>query len=135
MDHKVRLGPIAIFLTVVAIILSTLSILSVATTNADMVLAERFAAVTKERYALEAKGERFLKTLDEQAQSGRINEAGLSLEKTKNGYRRIIMDEKYWLDMEVAGPDESRSFKITKWEIKKKWKEDDPYENVWKGVD
>ena len=87
MDHKVRLGPIAIFLTVVAIILSTLSILSVATTNADMVLAERFAAVTKERYALEAKGERFLKTLDEQAQSGRINEAGLLMKKTKKRMR------------------------------------------------
>ena len=39
MNHKMRLGPIAIFLVVVAIILTTLATLTLATTNADKVMA------------------------------------------------------------------------------------------------
>ena len=63
--HKIRLGPIAIFLVVVAIILTTLATLTLATTNADKVMAERFASVTAVRYELEAQGQQFLKDYGE----------------------------------------------------------------------
>ena len=49
MQHKIRLGPIAVFLAVVTVVLTTLAILTTATTNADKVLAERFAEVTQTR--------------------------------------------------------------------------------------
>jgi hypothetical protein len=131
----VRLGPIALFLAIVSIILVMLALLSVATSNADRVLAERFAAVTKERYALEADGERFIMALDEQAVKGKIKEADLMMEKTKTGYKKSIKATDYILNIEVTKPDQSGKFNITKWEIKKKWKEDNPYKNIWKGED
>ena len=56
MNHKIRLGPIAIFLAVIAVVLTSLATLTVATSRADMVLAERFAEVTAIRYELNAEG-------------------------------------------------------------------------------
>ena len=59
-----RLGPIAIFFTIVAAVLATLAIHAVSTSRADVVLAERFAQTTSIRYALEADGNRFLAGLE-----------------------------------------------------------------------
>ena len=64
MSHKIRLGPIAVFLAVITAVLATLAILTVSTARADAVLAERFAQVTKLRYELEAEGSRFLAEAD-----------------------------------------------------------------------
>ena len=60
MVHKTRLGPIAVFLTIVAMVITTLALLTVATSNADRVMAGRFANITQTRYELEADGERFI---------------------------------------------------------------------------
>ena len=49
MSHKIRLGPIAVFLAIVAIVLSVMAVLSTATTHADRVMAERFAEMTQQR--------------------------------------------------------------------------------------
>ena len=76
--HKIRLGPIAIFLVVVAIILTTLATLTLATTNADKVMAERCASVTAVRYELEAQVQQFLKDYGEQAAAGAVTEADRS---------------------------------------------------------
>ena len=60
MTHKTRLGPIAIFLVIVTMVITTLAVLTVATSNADVIMAKRFADITKIRYGLEAQGEEFL---------------------------------------------------------------------------
>ena len=77
MSHKIRLGPIALFLAVVAIVLATLAVLTAATTNADKVLAERFAGVTQTRYGLEAEGEKFVQAYDEEARDGNVSASAL----------------------------------------------------------
>ena len=126
MNHKIRLGPIAIFLVVVAIILTTLATLTLATTNADRVMAERFASVTAVRYELEAAGQQFLKKYDEQAATGAVTDADRTASIEQNGYT---------LEIEVSAPDGNGNYEITKWDIKKDWTADDPYHHIWKGAD
>lgn len=135
MKHKLRLGPIAVFLVVVAIVLTTLSVLTLATTNADNVMAERFAAVTAVRYDLEADGQQFLKDYDEQIAAGAINPDAINAEATDNGYATEIQKNGYILQIEVSAPDAGGNYEILGWELKKDWNADDPYEDIWKGAE
>ena len=125
MSRKIRLGPIAVFLAVVAVVLSTLTVLTVATTNADKVLADRFAGATQTRYALEAEGERFLQQYDEKVAGGSaVSAADRTKEIEKDGYT---------LKITVTEPDASGSWDVTEWKVIKDWNADDPYQNIWQG--
>ena len=125
MNHKMRLGPIAIFLVVVAIILTTLATLTLATTNADKVMAERFAAVTSARYELEAEGQQFIRDYDELAAAGAVTDADGQATIEKNGYT---------LQIRVSQPDGNGNFEIEQWDLKKNWNADDPFTHIWKGA-
>ena len=125
MNHKMRLGPIAIFLVVVAIILTTLATLTLATTNADKVMAERFAAVTSARYELEAEGQQFLRDFNELAAAGAVTDADRQATIEKNGYT---------LQIRVSQPDGNGNFEIEQWDLKKNWNADDPFTHIWKGA-
>ncbi len=125
MNHKMRLGPIAIFLVVVAIILTTLATLTLATTNADKVMAERFAAVTSARYELEAEGQQFIRDYDELAAAGAVTDADRQATIEKNGYT---------LQIRVSQPDGNGNFEIEQWDLKKNWNADDPFTHIWKGA-
>ena len=125
MNHKMRLGPIAIFLVVVAIILTTLATLTLATTNADKVMAERFAAVTAARYELEAEGQQFSRDYDELAAAGAVTDADRQATIEKNGYT---------LQIRVSQPDGNGNFEIEQWDLKKNWNADDPFTHIWKGA-
>ena len=126
MNHHMRLGPIAIFLVVVAIILTTLATLTLATTNADKVMAERFAAVTSARYELEAEGQQFLRDFDEQAASGAVTSEDRHATLEKSGYPLAI---------QISAPDANGNYEIEKWDLKKNWKADDPFQHIWKGAE
>ena len=126
MNHKLRLGPIAIFLVVVAIILTTLATLTLATTHADKVMAERFASVTSTRYELEAEGQQFLRDYDAQSAAGAVTDA--DREKT-------IERDGYTLEIRVSAPDGNGDFEIEKWDLRKNWNADDPFTHIWKGAD
>ena len=122
--HKIRLGPIAIFLVVVAIVLTTLATLTLATTNADKVMAERFASVTAVRYELEAEGQQFLRDYDEQISAGAV---------TDNDRVRTFAKDGYTLEIEVSQPDAAGNYNIISWNLKKDWNADDPFTHIWKG--
>ena len=126
MKHNIRLGPIAIFMTIVVIVLATLSVLTTATTNADKVMAERFAAVTSARYELEAAGQQFLKEYDAQAAAGAVTEADRQTKIEQDGYT---------LEIQVSAPDGNGNYEIEKWDLKKNWKADDPLTHIWKGAE
>ncbi len=126
MNHKLRLGPIAIFLVVVAIILTTLATLTLATTNADKVMAERFAAVTANRYELEAEGQQFLRDFDAKAAAGAVTEKERQTKIERDGYT---------LEIRVSEPDANGDYKIEKWDLRKDWHADDPFTHIWKGAD
>lgn len=60
MNRAVRLGPLALLLTVVAIVVTMLGLLALSTARGDLGTAQRYADSVKLRYALEARGQEFL---------------------------------------------------------------------------
>lgn len=134
MSHKIRLGPIAVFLAVVAVVLTTLAILTTATTNADRVMAERFARVTEIRYELEAEGEKFLMEANEKAKAGKVDAKALGAEATESGaLKKTIEKDGYKLTIELDGPDSTGGYEVSTWKISKEWNAEDPFGNVWQG--
>ena len=163
MSHKIRLGPVAVFLSVVAVVLTTLAVLTIATSNADKVMAERFAKVTQIRYELENEGEKYLMAIDEavapgaagSASSGKsgkssgIGKSGksagsntgpaslaqsLGAEVTDNNtIRKVIEKDGYELTIEITEPDGAGNYDISTWKITKKWNAEDPFGNIWQG--
>ena len=133
--RKVRLGPIAIFLTVVAMVLSTMAVLTVSTSHADKALTQRFADVTKTRYALEAEGQRFLQQVDEQiaGQGEAVDAEKLGAERVDGGVEKELKKNGYTLRIRVSDPDKDGNFTVKQWKIVKDWKVEDPYSNVWQG--
>lgn len=146
MDHNIRLGPAAIFLTIVAIVLVMLALLTTATSLADSAMAERFASVTHTRYKLEAEGERFLAEAAEaggygnadsaEAGSGR-SERPLSelegAEQTEKGYMFISELDGYRIEIEITEPDENGNYEILSRKTVRIWETADPMNNIWQG--
>lgn len=134
MSHKIRLGPIAVFLAVVAVVLTTLAILTTATSNADRLMAERFARVTQIRYELEDEGNQYLMEVDEQAKKGRVAVASVDEELTDEGMlRKTIEKDGYVLEIEITKPDSAGNYDISKWKITKEWNAENPFGNIWQG--
>ena len=132
MNHKIRLGPIAVFLAVIAAVVATLAMLTFATSRADTSLAERFAKVTAIRYGLEEDGNRFL-----QAADAVLNGTGMELpdgaEQTENGFTYYTEKDGYALSIELAAGKESPGYEVTKWKITKLWEAEDPFTDLWLG--
>ena len=134
MDHKIRLVPIAIFLTIVAIVLSTLAMLTAATAGADKVMAERFASVTQIRYELESEGEQYLQKADGLAAEGKLTaEAAGAEEMLSGGLKKTITRGGYTLTIELSDPGESGRYEVTGWKITREWNAEDPFSNIWQG--
>lgn len=66
----IRLGPLALLLTIISICLTTLSILTFTTSGADLRLAEKYADTVRVRYELEAEGQAFLEEAENAAAAG-----------------------------------------------------------------
>ena len=118
MNHRTRLGPIAIFLAVVVMVITTMAVLTIATSNADRTMAKRFAAVTQTRYQLEADGERFL------SEAASANTGETQFYEELNGYS---------ITVEITKPDGNGSFEILQWKVSKLWNADDPVKDIWSG--
>ena len=85
----IKLGPLALLLTVISICLTVLAILSFTTARADLRLAERYAATVTERYQLETAGQELLAEL-------RDSDPGmLDMERDADGV--------WWTDLEKNG--------------------------------
>lgn len=134
MNHRIRLGPIAVFLAVVTVVLSTLAVLTVSTVHADRVMAERFASVTRTRYELEAEGNNFLKEFSETAARGGDPASIEGVEAGSNGrYSYSVERDGYRLEVTLSPLDAQGHYTVTGWKIHKIWNSEDPMNNVWKG--
>ena len=153
MKHRIRLGPIAIFLAVIAAVVATLAMLTFATSRADMALAERFAAVTAIRYELDEEGNRFLQVVEEtsgkaaegsgeevpeqnaEEQMPPIDDAltGETTALAGGGWKYYTEKEGYALTVEVVPAGSESGWQVTKWKINKLWEGDDPFEDLWLG--
>jgi hypothetical protein len=131
MSHKMRLGPIAIFFTIVAAVLATLAILTISTSRADVVLAQRFAQTTSVRYTLEADGNRFLAVL---AESPGDVAAMNGVEVLENGnYQYTAEKDAYHLTIEVSQNQDLGTYEVVSWKMSKDWDESDAMGELWGG--
>ena len=125
-DAPIRLGPLALLLTVISICLTTLSILTYTTARADMRLAERFAHTVQERYELEAEGQMFLKETAEEGDGGAVfipDPDGVLRETITRG------DTSLQIGLVVL-PD---GYRVRTWKIMRQWTEDTSFGNLWTG--
>lgn len=133
MSRKIRLGPVAVFLAVIAVVLSTLAVLTQATSHADLVMAERYAAVTEIRYRLEEEGQRYLMEVDAAEEAGGFSADAVGAEVLESGnISRVISDGGYRLTIEITEPS-GGEYEIVKWKLNKEWSAEDPFSNIWKG--
>lgn len=133
MGNKLRLGPVAVFLTVVAVILTTLATLTIATSRADVVLAERFAEMTQIRYSLEAQGSEFLSNLAEELEAGASLSSISELNRKADGIFEYKAErDGYELVIRLTESDEDL-YGIREWKITKVWEEEDLNQGIWAG--
>ena len=118
----IKLGPLALLLTVISICLTTLAILVFTTARADMRLAEKYAETVKSRYALETEGQEYLSGLDASA----LSNAG------EDGVARITM-EKDGVILHVGLTSGEDDWRIVEWRIEHQWEEDTNLGNLWQG--
>lgn len=110
MNHvPIKLGPLALLLTVVSICLAILAILTLSTARADLALAEKYADTVKTRYALEAEGQKFLAEAEPGAEQT-FEQDGMRLIVALNEDREVI-----------------------RWTIEKEWTENDDIGDLWSG--
>ena len=117
----VKLGPLALLLSVISICLTTLAILSFSTSAADTRLAEKYAEAVQIRYRLEKEGQEFLHNVSEGGSSGVVPDA--------EGIIRQDFEENGFV-LHIGLTD---SGKILFWRIEKLWEEDTEI-NIWDGM-
>lgn len=133
MEHKTRLGPVAVFLTIVAMVITTLAILTVATSNADRVMAGRFANITQTRYELEADGERFIAAVAAGEAEGMEGVTAGGTDEEGAAYSYAAEKDGYRLEVEAGTPDAAGNVEILKWKLSRIWNSSDPIDDIWQG--
>ena len=124
----IKLGPLALLLTVISICLTVLSILTYTTARADMRLAEKFADTVQLRYELEAEGQSFLRDLDEDA-------AMMLMDAERDAQGT------YWTELERNGSqlrigvkaDGKGGYDVVAWKHEREWTQDTTMGNLWAG--
>ena len=126
----IKLGPLALLLTIISICLTTLAILNFTTARADMRLAEKYAETVQTRYALEVKGQEFLQEISE------MDPADLSLLDLERDADGVL-----WESFEQDGarlrigirPGGPNGVQVVAWRQEKEWDQEDLIGNLWSG--
>ena len=126
----VKLGPLALLLTVISICLTTLAILTFTTARADLRLAERYAETVQTRYALERQGQEFLQELSE---TDPADYGLMDLEPDADGICRTEFEQDGAMLHIGFRPDRDKNFSIVSWRHEKNWTEDDSIGALWNG--
>lgn len=134
MNHRTRLGPLAIFLAVVVMVITTMAVLTIATSNADRTMAKRFASVTQTRYQLEADGERFISEAANAYASGEEYASSETVKATELGYEFYEELNGYSITVVITVPDKNGRYELLEWKVSKLWNADDPVKDIWNGL-
>lgn len=131
----IKLGPVALLLTVITICLAVMAILTISTAGADRTMADKFANSTQERYSLEAQGQQFLQEADQVLHDGGKLTDLPETEAVEGGpagsVEKTIQDEGYHLTIRLE-PDGGTGYRVTGWSLEKEWEENQDIQ-VWQG--
>lgn len=110
MNHMpIRLGPLALLLTVISICLTVLGVLTLSTAKADMALAEQYAFTMRTRYVLEEEGQRYLMT-------------------AAPGSEEVFEQDNMRLRVAI-----DKNGEISRWILEKEWNLDHAMDGLWTG--
>ena len=144
MNHTpVKLGPLALLLTVISICLTILSILSYTTAGADDRLAQRYAQTTSQRYELEVMGQEALAEFPAGFEASL--ELGAGSEESGAESDVILseakdLDQALWksisqgdLTLVIGAVPEENGPRVVAWEMNREWNQDTQINNLWDG--
>ena len=121
----VRLGPAAGLLTVIAICLAILAILTFTTARADLRLAEKYADTVRARYALESEGQKYM--------AGLAAAPGTAPPADADGVIRVDMERDGYRLSIALEPDGAGGFRTVGWRHEKPWEEEPAIGDLWSG--
>ena len=125
-EIPIKLGPLAVLLTVISICMTVLAILAFSTGGADMRLAETYADTVKTRYELEAEGQEFMGRV---AQGTVVLDAAAEL-KDSVYTKTFERDGSY---LKIGFTLEGGGYGIVEWRHGKQWEADDSMGDLWDG--
>ena len=122
----VKLGPLALILTVISICLAILAILCFTTARADLRLAEKHAENVRERYALEREGQAYL------GEVGAALKTGSALNVDSDG---VLRHEIKYGDsvLSIGLAFEEDSWQIVSWRQEQPWEPNLEIGDLWSG--
>lgn len=126
----IKLGPLALLLTVISIYLTTLAILTFTTARADLRLAEKYAQTVETRYALERQGQEFLRELSE---TDPADYGLMDWQRDAAGIYRIAFEQDGATLKIGFRPDREGGYSVVSWRQEKGWEEDDSLGTLWDG--
>ena len=131
-EIPVRLGPLALLLTIISICLTTLSILTCTTSGADLRLADKYAETVRTRYELEQEGQAFVEEADGLVSSGLpLNAMFDTAPAPGGGVTRTFEKDGTVLTVTLAPA--ADGFAVREWKIVRRWEEDSGIGNLWMG--
>lgn len=138
MKHiPIKLGPLALLLTVISICMTVLGLLSFTTARADFSLAEKYGDTVQLRYELEAQGQAFLgeasQALAEGGDAAAVLAGLADIEVDEDGvFRKALTKDGFTLTVGIL-PDEADGIRVVDWCIRKEWEPDTDIGNLWSG--
>ncbi len=124
-QSPIRLGPLALLLTVISICLTILAILTFTTARADLHLAKKYAQTVTLRYELEKQGQELLA----EAAAGDLS----GWEKDDEGlYWRTVTLDGMRLRIGLELRSDGTPVPVF-WIQDKVWSQDQHIDNLWKG--
>lgn len=126
----VKLGPLALLLTVISICLTTLAVMTFVTARADQRLAEKYADTVNTRYALETRGQEFLSEVS----GGAGNEGVVLLEEPDQDGVSWNTFEQDGSRLKIGLKQGSGGTEVVAWKHERLWEEDTSM-NLWPGLE
>jgi len=128
----IKLGPVALLLTVISICLTVMAILTFSTAGADKAMANMFANSTQIRYELEQSGQEFLQQTDEVlAGGGQLTDVP-DAKAADGGIEKVLEEGGYQLTIRLQPAGEG-DYTIGQWTLEKKWEEKETIDGLWQG--
>lgn len=124
----IKIGPLALLLTVITICLTVMAILTFTTARADLTMAQKYAGSAQTRYELTQQGQEFLAQADETIAVGMPLSGMDDVKPTRNGISKVLEKDGYKLTITLA--DSGSTYKVSSWRLEKEWSEDTTL-NIW----
>ncbi|MBQ9015055.1 MAG: hypothetical protein IJ109_10530 [Firmicutes bacterium] len=128
----IKLGPVALLLTVISICLTVMAILTFSTAGADKTMAVMFADSTQIRYTLEQGGQEFLQQTDEVLAAGGQLADVPDAKAEAGGIEKVLEEEGYRLTIRLE-PAGANDYTIRQWTLEKEWEESETIDGLWQG--